>query len=128
MTSIPKVPLPEGEGGATASGLARRVRAQVMQILKPSPCPLPEGEGRSYYRLARKVKRVQRKNWFGTAGMPYAHRKHGISPKGDVMKDEFTISRRRLLVSLPALAMAPRALLQARKPQIQARGINHVTL
>src|SRR5437870_10556146 len=44
------------------------------------------------------------------------------------MKDEFTISRRRLLVSLPALVMAPRALLQARKPQIQARGINHVTL
>src|SRR5881396_2313626 len=44
------------------------------------------------------------------------------------MKDEFTISRRRLLVSLPAFVMAPRALLQARKPQIQARGINHVTL
>ena len=44
------------------------------------------------------------------------------------MKDEFTISRRRLLVSLPAFVMAPRALLQGRKPQIQARGINHVTL
>src|SRR5262249_20644050 len=40
----------------------------------------------------------------------------------------FNISRRRLLLSLPALAMAPRAFAQAGKPRIVARGINHVTL
>ncbi|HYR83793.1 MAG TPA: VOC family protein [Terriglobia bacterium] len=38
------------------------------------------------------------------------------------------ISRRRLLLSLPALMMAPRALLQGGKPPIPVRGINHVTL
>ena len=38
------------------------------------------------------------------------------------------ISRRRLLLSLPALMMAPRAFTQASKPSIRVRGINHVTL
>src|SRR5206468_9371545 len=38
------------------------------------------------------------------------------------------ISRRRLLLSLPALLMAPRAFAQASNPQIRVRGINHVTL
>src|SRR2546428_5655227 len=38
------------------------------------------------------------------------------------------ISRRRLLLSLPALVMAPRAFAQASNPQIRVRGINHVTL
>src|SRR6266568_4372950 len=38
------------------------------------------------------------------------------------------ISRRRLLLSLPALMMAPRAFAQASNPQIRVRGINHVTL
>lgn len=38
------------------------------------------------------------------------------------------ISRRRLLVSLPALMMAPGALGQTINPPIRLRGINHVTL
>ena len=38
------------------------------------------------------------------------------------------ISRRRLLLALPALMMAPRAFAQAINPQIRVRGINHVTL
>ncbi|PYS05366.1 MAG: hypothetical protein DMG12_08085, partial [Acidobacteria bacterium] len=38
------------------------------------------------------------------------------------------ISRRRLLLALPALMMAPRAFAQAINPQIRLRGINHVTL
>ena len=33
-----------------------------------------------------------------------------------------------MLLSLPALAIAPRAFAQASKPRIVARGINHVTL
>src|SRR5438093_9033261 len=54
------VPLPLGEGGATASGLARRAEGRAerepdrakpkeksSQILRPSPYPLPEGEGES---------------------------------------------------------------------------------
>jgi len=44
------------------------------------------------------------------------------------MKDVCKISRRRLLLSLPALAIAPRAFAQAGKPKIEVRGINHVTL
>jgi len=44
------------------------------------------------------------------------------------MKKTFDISRRRLLLSLPALVMAPRALVQTANPPIRARGINHVTL
>ena len=47
------------------------------------------------------------------------------------MKDAFEkvhISRRRLLLSLPALVMAPRAFAQASKPRISVKGINHVTL
>src|SRR5438552_2700506 len=39
-----------------------------------------------------------------------------------------SISRRRLLLSLPALMMAPPAFAQASNPQISVRGINHVTL
>src|SRR5881396_3071325 len=38
------------------------------------------------------------------------------------------ISRRRLLLALPALMMAPRAFAQASNPPIRVRGINHVTL
>ena len=38
------------------------------------------------------------------------------------------MSRRRLLASLPALMMAPRAFAQATTPPIRVRGINHVTL
>src|SRR6266850_1252248 len=38
------------------------------------------------------------------------------------------ISRRSLLLSLPALMMAPRALLQNGSPPIRVTGINHVTL
>jgi catechol 2,3-dioxygenase-like lactoylglutathione lyase family enzyme len=38
------------------------------------------------------------------------------------------ISRRRLLLSLPALMMAPRAFAQRDNPPIRVRGINHVTL
>src|SRR5437660_7265161 len=38
------------------------------------------------------------------------------------------ISRRRLLLSLPALVMAPRAFVQTANPPIRARGLNHVTL
>jgi catechol 2,3-dioxygenase-like lactoylglutathione lyase family enzyme len=38
------------------------------------------------------------------------------------------ISRRRLLLSLPALAMAPRAFAQSTNPPIRVRGINHVTI
>ena len=38
------------------------------------------------------------------------------------------ISRRRMLLSLPALMMAPRALAQRSNPPIRVRGINHVTL
>src|SRR5438094_7950050 len=53
-------PLPLGEAGATASGLARRAEGRAerepdrakpkeksIQILRPSPCPLPEGESGS---------------------------------------------------------------------------------
>ena len=42
--------------------------------------------------------------------------------------ERMRISRRQMLVSLPALAMAPRAFLQAENPPIRAMGINHVTL
>ena len=38
------------------------------------------------------------------------------------------ISRRELLLSLPALTLAPRAFAQAGSPPIRIRGINHVTL
>jgi catechol 2,3-dioxygenase-like lactoylglutathione lyase family enzyme len=38
------------------------------------------------------------------------------------------ISRRRLLLSLPALIMAPRAFAQMDNPPIRVKGINHVTL
>jgi catechol 2,3-dioxygenase-like lactoylglutathione lyase family enzyme len=38
------------------------------------------------------------------------------------------ISRRQLLLSLPALAMAPRAFAQAAEPPIRARALNHMTL
>src|SRR5207244_5548461 len=44
------------------------------------------------------------------------------------MNKGFDISRRRLLRSLPALVMAPRAFVQTANPLIRARGINHVTL
>jgi catechol-2,3-dioxygenase len=44
------------------------------------------------------------------------------------MNKAFDISRRRLLLSLPALMMAPRAFVQTANPPIRARGINHVTL
>src|SRR5437879_5141981 len=44
------------------------------------------------------------------------------------MKKAFDISRRRLLLSMPALAMMPRAFAQSSNPQIGVRGINHVTL
>ena len=44
------------------------------------------------------------------------------------MKKVFDISRRRLLLSLPALAMAPRAFTQAGSQTIPVTGINHVTL
>ena len=43
------------------------------------------------------------------------------------MNKAFDISRRRLLLSLPALVMAPRAFVQTANPPIRARGINHVT-
>src|SRR5439155_17796337 len=46
----------------------------------------------------------------------------------DVMNKAFDISRRRLLLSLPALVMAPRAFVQTANPPIRARAINHVTL
>ena len=38
------------------------------------------------------------------------------------------ISRRRMLLSVPALIMAPRTLLQTSNPRIRVTGINHVTL
>jgi catechol 2,3-dioxygenase-like lactoylglutathione lyase family enzyme len=38
------------------------------------------------------------------------------------------ITRRQMLVSLPALAMVPRSFLQTPNPPIRATGINHVTL
>src|SRR5919198_810031 len=38
------------------------------------------------------------------------------------------ISRRNLLLSLPALTIAPRLFAQASTPPIRVRGINHVTL
>src|SRR5579859_531532 len=38
------------------------------------------------------------------------------------------LDRRGFLVSLPALALAPRMTAQPAKPQIKARGINHVLL
>jgi catechol 2,3-dioxygenase-like lactoylglutathione lyase family enzyme len=38
------------------------------------------------------------------------------------------LSRREVLLSLPALVMAPRAFAQADNPPIRVRGINHVTL
>src|SRR2546427_143121 len=44
------------------------------------------------------------------------------------MNKAFDISRRRLLLSLPALVMAPREFVQTANPLIRARGINHVTL
>ena len=44
------------------------------------------------------------------------------------MNRAFDISRRRLLLSLPAVVMAPRAFVQTANPPIRARGINHVTL
>ena len=42
--------------------------------------------------------------------------------------EKMGISRRQMLLSLPALAMAPRAFAQGTNPPIRARGINHVTL
>src|SRR2546428_951114 len=39
-----------------------------------------------------------------------------------------TISRRELLLSLPALTIAPRAFAQAGSAPIRVRGINHVAL
>jgi len=44
------------------------------------------------------------------------------------MRDKFNLSRRELLVSLPALVLAPRFYAQSSKPQIAVKGINHVTL
>src|SRR5207244_9469860 len=44
------------------------------------------------------------------------------------MNRAFDISRRRLLLSLPAVVMEPRAFVQTANPPIRARGINHVTL
>src|SRR3989449_9700309 len=44
------------------------------------------------------------------------------------MNKAFDISRRRLLLSLPALVMAPREFVQTANPPIRARAINHVTL
>src|SRR5207245_9701688 len=44
------------------------------------------------------------------------------------MNKAFDTSRRRLLLSLPALVMAPRTFVQTANPPIRARGINHVTL
>jgi catechol 2,3-dioxygenase-like lactoylglutathione lyase family enzyme len=44
------------------------------------------------------------------------------------MTKDFDISRRRLLLSLPAIAMAPRAFAQTENPPIPVKGINHVTL
>ena len=44
------------------------------------------------------------------------------------MRTAYDISRRRLLLSLPVLAMAPRPFAQAGKPPIRVRGINHVTI
>ena len=44
------------------------------------------------------------------------------------MTDKFNLSRRELLVSLPALVLAPRFYAQSSKPQIAVKGINHVTL
>jgi len=44
------------------------------------------------------------------------------------MKRPFNISRRRLLLSLPALAIAPRVFGQSANPPIRVKGINHVTL
>jgi catechol 2,3-dioxygenase-like lactoylglutathione lyase family enzyme len=49
----------------------------------------------------------------------------------DQVKETFetgVISRRRLLLSLPALMMTPRAFAQADSPPIRVSGINHVTL
>jgi catechol 2,3-dioxygenase-like lactoylglutathione lyase family enzyme len=49
----------------------------------------------------------------------------------DQLKETYetgVVSRRRLLLSLPALMMAPRAFAQADNPPIRVRGINHVTL
>ena len=42
--------------------------------------------------------------------------------------ERIRISRRQMLVSLPALAMLPRAFRQTANPPIRAIGINHVTL
>jgi hypothetical protein len=44
------------------------------------------------------------------------------------MNKAFDISRRRLVLSLPALVMAPRALVQTGNAPIRVRGINHVML
>src|SRR5882672_7483171 len=44
------------------------------------------------------------------------------------MPNNFDISRRQLLLSLPAIAMAPRVFAQTENPPIRVRGINHVTL
>jgi len=44
------------------------------------------------------------------------------------MNKAFDISRRRLLLSVPALVMAPCAFVQTANPPIRVRGINHVTL
>src|ERR1700704_4581871 len=44
------------------------------------------------------------------------------------MKEAFHISRRRMLLSLPALALAPRAFAQAGSQTISVKGINNVTL
>src|SRR5216684_1287843 len=44
------------------------------------------------------------------------------------MTKHFNISRRRLLLSLPAIAMAPRVFAQTENSPIRVKGINHVTL
>src|SRR5262245_2271058 len=53
-----------------------------------------------------------------------------MNPKSERLIESYEsvrISRRRMLISLPALIMAPRALLQM-GPRIRVAGINHVTL
>src|ERR1043166_7954456 len=48
--------------------------------------------------------------------------------RGDVMNKAFDISRRRLVLSLPAPVMAPRAFVQTGNAPRRVRGINPVTL
>jgi catechol-2,3-dioxygenase len=44
------------------------------------------------------------------------------------MPKDFNMSRRQLLVSLPAIAMAPRLFAQTGNAPIRISGINHVTV